>query len=398
MSGSLLDDAMASEPETRESCETEESGDSSVMTYYGSKIETVDQLLEHAKVDLNIWEVESATVNNWEISGKRRVAGPDGSRESDRLWKTGNRQIKVKLRRRAPKFIQDGLAGILANWKPRQPKPPPKRPTKNLHLFEVGLYDHHFGKLCWGAETGTNYDMTIARDEFAAAVDGMLSHTSGYGIEKILLPIGNDLFHSNDWSSQTANGTRVDSVDTRYSKVFETVYDSVEYAIRQCLTVAPVELIWVPGNHDRNISWTLLFAIKMAYRDFRHVSIDDGPRFRKYRSYGPCLHGYTHGDEAREKDWVNLMATEVPDLWAKAKFRSWRTGHFHKRKETRYTAGDTFNGVEVRVFPSLCGTDHWHYRQGYTGSCRMAECHIFSRDEGPVGHFLVHAKQAAVPA
>lgn len=368
-----------------ERCEVKDSGDDRDMTYYGKQIVTVADLLAHAEIDLNIWDVVESSVNNWEVAGRLR--------KRDKLWKTGLRQIKVRLKRRAPKHVQDAIAGLVANWKPKHPKPPPKQPKRNKHLLEVGLYDHHFGKLCWGMETGTNYDLEIAEREFMAAIDGMLLSASVYPIEKILLPVGNDFFHTNDWHSQTANGTRVESVDDRPAKVFDVGFRSIEHAIRQCLLVAPVELLWIPGNHDRHTSWNLVYALKQVYRGYKHVSVDDGPRYRKYRSYGPTLLGYMHGDEGKPDTYPTLMATEVPELWAASKFRSWRTGHFHKRKETRYVAGDTFNGVEVRVFPSLCGTDHWHYRQGYTGSCRMAECHVFSKENGPVGHFLQHAKE-----
>lgn len=392
----LLDKAMEAERKP-DACEFVDRGDDGLLTYYGTEIKTVDELITHAGIDLAIWQVIETKVNNWEVTGKRS-GGQDGSKRwlPETLWKSGNRQISVKLKRLAPKPIQEGIRELLRDVKPLAVKAPPKPRHGERHMLEIGLFDQHMGKLCWGEETGTNYDMRIAEKEFCGAIDAMLARAEGFAVEKILFPIGNDFFHVDDWLSQTANGTRVESVDDRFSKVFRIGCRSVQYAIERCLKVAPVEVIWVPGNHDRHTSWFLVEWLAAMFARSKHVEIDNGPRERKYRLYGPSLLGYVHGDEIKMVDLPNLMATEAPDLWAKAKFRSWRLGHWHKRKEMRHTAGDTFNGVEIRIFSSLCGTDGWHYRKGFTGNARMAECHLWSKENGPVGHFVINAQEPSV--
>jgi hypothetical protein len=382
-----------------ESCEVIEKSNDCTLTYYGVEIKTVEELLKAQGVDLRLWEVVEQIVNNYEVTLKRNK-GQDGAGkwQGEELCKTGNRQIKVKLRRKAPKPIQDGIAELLKDLKPIKTSIPPKRPRADRHMIELGLYDHHFGKLCWGDETSTNYDLRIAEAEWKAAVDGMLARIAGFNVEKIVMPIGNDFFHANDFHSQTANLTRVESVDDRFSKVFRTGCRSVQYTIEKALEIAPIELGWIPGNHDRHTSWYLMEVLRAMFSSNAHVTIDNGPRQRKYVAYGPALLGYVHGEDNKHNDLPTLMATEEPLLWSKSKFRSWRIGHWHKRKEVRHTVGDTFNGVEVRIFPSLCGTDSWHYRKGYTGNARMAEVHIWSESDGPVGYFIQHAQEPLVLA
>ena len=395
---SLTDQAKAMDEESSrrpESVETIEKSDDLAISYYGQEIKTVDELVRHAKIDLAIWEIVETKVNNWEVAGKKSNGQDELKRwKADSLWKTGLRQITIKLKRRAPKPIQDAIKDLVANIKPLKPSKPVKRATDDTpHLMEIGIYDHHFGKLCWGEETGTNYDMEIARDEFDRAVDAMLGYSKLFPVERILFPIGNDFFHVNDWLSQTANGTRVESVDDRFSRVFRLGCAAVESAISKALKVAKtVEIKWVPGNHDRNTSWFLCEVLAAKFSQEPRVMFDSRPLERKYLKYGPTLLGWVHGDETKPQDLPGLMANEAKESWSETTYHVWHTGHFHKRKETRYTAGDTFHGVEVRIMPSLCGTDHWHYRKGFIGNARMAECWLWSLTNGPVGHFVVNSQ------
>lgn len=395
---SLLDVVKQAEADANpDKCEVKESGDECSLTYYGSKIETVEDLIKSAKIDLSIWEVVEKTVNNWEVAGKRRMGqNADKLWQPDRLWKTGLRQIKVKLRRLAPKPIQDAIAGLLKSVKTLAPRSKPKIADGDTHMVELGIYDHHWGKYAWGKVTGTNWDLDIADREFRQAIDEMIARSASFNVEQFVLPVGNDWFHVNDWLSQTANGTRVESVDDRFEKVFRAGCSAMQYAVERCIQIAPLKVVFVPGNHDRHSSWFMIEWLGAIFRDEPLVEIDSSPRSRKYLSYGAALLGYAHGELVPHRELPAMMANEAPQQWAASKFRSWRLGHLHTRRETRYVAGDTINGVEVRIFPSMCGTDQWHYDHGFIGNGRMAECHVWSKSSGPVGHFVVHAKECGI--
>lgn len=376
-----------------ESCERVEKSDDLSIAYYGTEIKTIDELLKHSEVDLRLWEVVEQRINNWEVAGKKSLGQGEGKRWlGDTLWKTGLRQITVKLKRRAPKGVQEGIRDLIKDVKPLAPSKRLVKPTSQTpHMMEIGIYDHHFGKLCWGEETGTNYDLPIAEKTFRNAVDQMLARAHGFNIEKIVMPVGNDFFHVNDWMGQTANGTRVEQVDDRFSKVFRLGARCMQYAVESALKIADVQVEWVPGNHDRNTSWFLVEHLLAKFSQEPRVKINNDPQVRKYLRYGPTLIGYVHGDDTKPNDLPGLMANEAKDDWAQTEYHVWHIGHWHKRKEVRHTAGDTFNGVEVRIMPSLCGTDAWHYRKGFTGNARMAECHLWSKTDGPVGYFIVNA-------
>lgn len=347
-----------------------------------SEIQTVEDALEHADIDLDYWEVVNATINSWEVGAKI-----DGKIIKTPLW-----QVKVKLKRKVSKLVELTSQNILkriANEKPVEVKPPKKTHKKNL--LEVSLFDVHFGKLAWERETGNKYDLKIAERIYAQAVSDLLNKIENFPVSKILFPIGQDFFHVDNWSNTTNKGTEQD-VDDRFQKVFESGCMAVINAINECLEYAPVDIVWVPGNHDVETSWYLIKYLEAWFRQNKSVKVDSNPTFRKYYRYGNTLIGYTHGCEEKHQDLPLIMANEVPDLWSKTKYRTMHIGHVHKKKVTNYVSHDSFNGVDIVVLPSLSAIDSWHYKKGYVGTNRAAECYLYNYSSGYVGHFSTNVR------
>lgn len=369
------------------------------ILYVGTQVLGPQELLRHAKIDESIWEVAEVKVNNWEVAGKRKRGQGDGGKwKEEEIWKTGLRQVSVKLRRKAPKLIQDGIRGILddvPSWRKSLPTPKVRYSRKGDHLLELSLYDVHLGKLCWGAETQYNYDLKIAAADYRGAVEDMFERVKGFAIEKIVIPVGNDFFNVDNWAKTTAKGTPVDSTDDRFTKVFQVGYDCIQDAVIACRDVAPVELIWVPGNHDPATSWYLCEMLRKVFDKDKRVTVDNSLNTRKYQLYGISLIGWNHSDNVSFEKLASLMPIEVPpQMWSASVYRHIRVGHWHKKKQVRHVNRDTFHGVDVTAIPSLSVTDKWHYDQGYVGNLRTAETAIWSFETGYVGSFSVEARSA----
>lgn len=368
------------------------------LEYVGADIRTVDELLKHAEVDLSVWEVSETSINRWEVGGKKRNGqGQDGKWLPETLWKTPLLQIKVKLRRKVPKSIDQAIKEILSSvplWRRDLPSVAIRDSRSDAHLLELSLYDLHLGKLCYGPETGTNYDLNIATDDYIGAVEDLLEKVSGFNIDKIVLPLGHDFFQADNWLSMTHKGTRVDSTDDRFPKVFRRGYESVEYVVMRCREVAPVEIIWVPGNHDKTTSWYLSEMLRAVHAGDKHVKVDNTYRKRKYRLYGITLIGYDHGESMPLKDLPNMFMAEASELLAMSVYRTFRIGHFHTGKRMKWWDNDTVAGVDVTVLPSLSATDAWHFENGYVGNMRAAVASLWSRETGPAGTFPVEARSA----
>lgn len=355
-----------------------------------ARLRTVDDVLDHAEIDRNQWTVLSSRVKSWEVTIK--VGNPEDGFNPEVIPMFG---VTVTLKRVVPQFITEAVKALairLPNHKPLVPKQ--KKPTakKDLHMLEIALFDAHFGKLCWGEETGADYDTAIAESIYRNAVDDLLDKVSGYNIEQICYPVGNDFFHINSWKHETARGTPQDH-DGRFQKVYEVGKMAIVHAIDKCLEIAPVEVLYVPGNHDRETSWYLCNNLASWYRDIKRVTVDYSPSATKYIKYGVNLIGFTHGNEQKHIDLPSIMMHDRPHDFADAQVRHWHIGHWHKKRELKFTAGDTFNSVEVKILPSLSGTDSWHYDKGYVKTPRSAEAHLWSKDKGYVGYFNAYARE-----
>jgi hypothetical protein len=384
--------------------DTVETDDTMSIAYYGEKWMTKDEIVSAMGLDMTLWRIDKVSCRGWEVTGKTHQGqeiDPETGQLAwlpQQLWKSKNRYIAINLVRRAPKQVQDSILDLLkhVSW---PASPSPKRTSPGKSVMELALYDIHLGKYCWGKMTGQPYDLPIATSVFMDAGADMLNRSSQYDIGKIIVPLGHDFFQVDNWLGATTAGTIVESTDDRFSKTFQVGIHAFRFLIDECLKVAPVEIIYVPGNHDRSTSYYLCEVLAGYYDSNKHVEIDiritTGHKGRKYRKFGVTLLGYIHGarkDTPKDRDLPLLMATEMPDWWAATIDRAWRLAHLHTKRTSIVPVGDIFNGVRVERIPSLTATDAWHYDNGFTGNRRAAEAWIWSYTDGLIHQFPSYAK------
>jgi hypothetical protein len=366
------------------------------ITLVSKSIHTVDEALKETKVDLAIWEVERFVVNKWDVGAKVR--------EQDLTWENGTMngyakrenkfivqplwQVKIWLRRKVKKPVQDAIEALMLRADKHSPvycKYSDITRVKDAHLLEVSIFDVHLGKLAWSPETGTDYDLKIAQKLYFEAMEDLISKSKGFPINRILFPIGQDFFHLDNAKNMTVNDTPLD-VDSRYYKIFETGVIACVKAIDYLMNIAPVDVVWVPGNHDRTTSYQLVRELKSWYRLTKRVNVDIEPKMRKYYRYGSNLIGFTHGNEERKDTLPSIMATECPNGWVSAITREWHIGHKHKSNLVEFEVDGA--PVGIRVLPSISGTDSWHYRKGFANQLRAASAFLYSYNRGYTGYLL----------
>lgn len=365
-----------------------------VVTTNSGTIRTKDDLLKVAKVDLNVWEVEKFVVNKWDSIATVKSERVNHTTTKKTMAATELWQVKVWLRRKTQVplvEVKSELLGELAKYAAKMPKFVTSKPavrSGDRHMLEVSIFDLHFGKLAWAPETDEDYDYKIASDRFRYAIDSMIKHCSPYAIESILFPIGNDFFHFDTTMGTTTMGTRMDT-DSRWKKLFVKGNLLLREGIDKLSRIAPVQVIVVPGNHDTQMMFCAGEVLSAFYHKSNTVHVDNSPKSRKYHRYGVNLLGFTHGDKEKHRDLPLIMAQEMPDAWAATNggSREWHLGHLHRRSESFYKASQDDHGVNVRVIPSLSGTDAWHYEQGYVANKKAAECYLWHPKNGYTGHF-----------
>jgi hypothetical protein len=373
-----------------------EKGDSANVTFSSDRIvRTVEEALEYAQVDSSVWYVKSWKCGGWSTPIKlRQGQDANGRWRPDSGHVKQNWKVHLELARIMPKPYRDASDAIFTRIAEYAPAYPTIRRAKpdNPHLLELDLYDVHFGKLAWKAETGQDYDLRIASDVYRNAVHDLLAHASGFAIDRIVFTIGSDMFHIDSHNSTTTSGTYVDS-DGRYSKIIETVEVGTVSVIEELLQVAPVKIIWIPGNHDKIAGQHLARTLAAWFRNCPEVDVDLSPKSRKYFEYGKNLLGYSHGHKEPHRSLPILMATEAPEAWARTTRRAWRIGHFHHSRRTETRSVADHDGVSVQILQSLSGKDAYHFEAGYGGR-QAAEAFVLSADGLTAANFQVAARES----
>ena len=361
------------------------------------RITSLEDLVAFFNVDLRKWRVKKWECSSYEshprmrrydITFKTKVgyARLDDEHKVVPLYR-----VWAQLEENTPVILLDETKDeILEEIKNHSPKYPrisyPKIDKKKGYLFEVNIFDLHFGKLTWDEETGESFDIKIARELFLTCLGQLMQQAANYPIKRILFPIGNDFFNTDNANNTTFKGTPQDE-DTRWKKTFTRGRKLIVEAVDRLRELAPVDVVVVPGNHDLTRVFYLGDAVECWYNNVPEVAVDNGPKVRKYYRWGKNLIGYTHGSEERVVDLPYIMANEEPKLWAETLYREWHIGDKHHKKEIKWMSTEEFKGVTVRYMRSLTSTDAWHFHKGFVSALRAGEGFIWDEENGLVCAF-----------
>ena len=363
-------------------------GNEKTIWSVGDAVRTVDEALEKAEVDTSVWEIKEPIVNSWPTSMKDKDGNPKT------VW---NWQVKVKLQRKIPYASERSCEEFykrLEKYAPKYPKIRHPKKLKNPHMLELCLFDAHFGKLAWRMETGQDYDLKIAEHVYLNAVKDLLDKASPYNIEKIVLPIGSDFMDSDNQQGETPKNQNKLDTDSRLFKVYHSAVVAVQKAIEYCRAVAPVEVVWIPGNHDPNTSWYMAREIAAIFTHANDVDVDYTPTSRKIITYGENGIMLAHGDEEAHRDLPIIQAAEDREAWGRTKYNEVHCGHLHKKKQVSFAGADTYGGgVVVRVISSLSSADLWLYRKGLHLTEKAAEAYLWGESPGLEAMFNASARR-----
>ena len=360
---------------------SEKDNRASIESKVSNRIKSIDDLVKECKIDLDIWEIERHIVNKWEVGSTI-----DGKVIIEPLY-----QVKAWLKKNpliySSKVLREQLKQELLDYCYEYVPIKYKKP-KDPHLLEISIFDLHFGKLCWHEETGENYDTKIASKRFMNAINNLIQKAQGFEIDRILFPIGNDFFNADKSFpyNATTKGTPQEE-DLRWQKTFRAGRQLLIKGIDLLTQIAPVDVLVVQGNHDFERAFYVGDALECWYNNNKNVRVDNNANPRKYKVYGKCLIGFTHGNNEKMQNLPLIVAHENPNDWSNTKYREMHLGHLHHKKDIKFISTHEFNGMTIRHLRSLSGTDAWHNLKGFKGSLQSAEAFVWSKQNGLVGQF-----------
>ena len=223
------------------------------------------------------------------------------------------------------------------------------------HLL-IPLFDLHMGM-----NTAEDYEESLNET----------LRTLEFNYKSVLIVMGGDYFHADNFNSTTTRGTQLETVDI--PEAWEQGGKYIEPIIQKALETSPdVRFTYLKGNHAETIDWTFSKYIEAKYPQ---MASDTRVKERKCYMVGDNAILIHHGDkQSKTKSLTELFATEFPDEWSKAKHREVLTGHRHFEQVVNH------GGLVHRQVPTRAKTDNWHENNGYTTSNKVFHLYEYADD------------------
>jgi hypothetical protein len=239
--------------------------------------------------------------------------------------------------------------------------------------------DVHFGKRSTPDEGGNTYDRATTRRLLLQHTEQVLERVCRHGRpERIITTVGNDWFHVDNYGGTTTSGTPQDMDGTPHQILWEGADLAIE-RIDLLRQVAPVEVRYVQGNHDRMLGAALLNMVYCWFNKQERVQVIRSAAPRQYVTSGSSLLCFTHGDGVKPEQLPMIMASEARREWGQTLHKAAFTGHLHHER-----VRDVY-GVQMYQLSALSGSDRWHNNHGYVGARRSLAAYIVDHAEGVVG-------------
>lgn len=346
----------------------------------------IEDALKKCNVDESKWEITHFKRGFWTTPIAARVYEGKVVRD-EKLVK--NFYIRVTFKRRKIQPVELAGKSLIEKIPSFQySEKVPQFTAPSGVALEIAPVDAHMAKLSWGRETlRPDYDLKIAVKSYEKVVEQNLIWGSMFKPEKIFYIVGNDLMHSENYRGTTPFGENVLDVDTRLPKLIEVAMEITIKCVYKCRSVAPTEVIWIPGNHDPTASLWLCLALKQHFKDDKFVEVDTSPSVRKARLWGNLLVGWVHAIIHRHASWANELAQSFPKEWGQSVFREWHYGHKHKKLEVKTDPVMTHGGVLLRQLTALSPIDAWHFENLFTDAVPGGEAFLWSKTKGVFSNF-----------
>jgi len=324
---------------------------------------TPQRILEMVGYDPKSWEITNSKISKWNVSG--------GVGNSNKILYSVKCTVKPIVQEFDIEWIEDTIAKIdFSNIKIS----PSKDIPKDGYIVEINFADVHLGKYVTTLVSDDEYNLDIAVKAYLSMVDEALDRVKHLKVKKFLFTFGQD-FINIDTKLGTTRGTRQD-MDRFFDEIYKTGLETLITAIEKIRIVAPVEAIYVKGNHDAQSTYTMGIAIEKMYEfnKILDVTVDSTSHQRKYRRFGEVALCFTHGNLEKAR-LFEVMQIDRPDLMV-CKTKEIHCSHFHE-ENTKTKAG-----IVIRRLNSPSASCLWTWESGYGGSQKVGNLFVYDELNG----------------
>lgn len=320
---------------------------------------TKEKILELHDMDEDEWELLSYRNNYW--------GDVDGG------YNCYQSRITVKPKS-VSTFNPEKIKKLFSELREIKPLPSFKGKNKpNDRCVVLPLADIHYNLLAVKSVTRGDYNRDIARSYITSIINDVKSRINWSNVEKIIFPMGNDLFNANGITGTTFNGTPQDN-ETHIFDAFKELFDFFTEIIYDLTTnCAPMDVIYIPSNHDKEIGFYFLHSLQSFFKNYDKVNVDIEPYHNKYIKFGTNLLAFAHN--MKEKDVSPTILAEAKHLLDGIQHTEVLLAHLHK--ESVLPIGETM----VRRLPTISMRSKWTAENNYN-SPRCAQTFIYDKELG----------------
>ena len=296
--------------------------------------------------DPDVYQVVEATRSTW------------GTLENPFI----SNRVTVKPRQQEPLTI-DAIVRALRDSEV-EIEPFPADTANNERIAEICLFDLHFG------QTDHNASLYMRR------VTNHARHLEDIG--RFVLVLGGDTLAFDTYGKTTTAGTGME-VAGEPEEILGRFFQELKHMVAVLCQTAPVEVIFLKGNHDMILSTAVAVALTefaLSRESAYPIKVDQNhTAMFKARLYFNTLVGYTHG-QASKTEIRRFLPREFPGLWGKANAFRVHCGHQH-----HYEVDPT--GVcPVYFYPPAAPTTAWERDRGYTRHEQATHINVYDVHAG----------------
>ncbi len=235
-----------------------------VITTRSLDIKTIDDALRIAEVDLDVWKVDRAKVNSWEVTmGVKSIVGKLTETKAETYT---NFQVTLWLVRRAPEVLAfEDLVKRMESASPVVPviaRPLLRKTGVVKRELEVSLLDLHLGMRTYKGDSDFDWTPDDCEKMTMDILERLLVASKVHGpFERILFPFGSDYLHSDNIYNLTTKGTAQPESDSFRNNMLRGEILAIRM-VERLKEEAPVKVISIQGNHDFHVSIALSRTLK----------------------------------------------------------------------------------------------------------------------------------------
>ena len=336
-----------------------ETSEKSITVDDENKLKDSEYLLRAHGYDPKLFELTQAKNSKWDNGVKTLYAS----------------RITVKPKTGVASFDPDEINRLFEKIQAvdKAKIPPTSYNSEANKLLLIPISDLHVNLRATEQITGNEYDCFIAQTLVNHVIDDILENINRREIEKIVFTVGGDMLNADNQNNTTLKGTPQDC-DKHLFEAFEDTLSIVLMSLIKLLQVAPVDIVYIPGNHDETVGWFLAKVLEAQFCNDDRVSVDVSPLPRKYYKYGNTLLAFSH--DADTKKLPAIVADEAREYWSEIKFTDVFLQHLHNEQILMED-----HNMRIQRLPTISGVSKWSNDNGYK-SRRMNKAFLYDRDDG----------------